>query len=165
MLSWGRVWNGLGAISHTLFYGIMGAACMAFIGMGVISVLDHDRPILWGTFTEESTTCVTGPRGSCTHTGGWVSDDKTIVKDGVTLDGFVEKGHSVRASYQPGGLLGDDENQVVHTATWTGAGLWFPWVGAIVSGAAMWHNHRRWRSDATARRHLSRHARRRLNTD
>lgn len=139
MLSWGEVWNGLRATSHALSYAIMGAVCIAFIVMGVISVLGHDRPTYWGTFTEKSTTCDPGPRGSCTNTGRWVSDDRRIVKDGITLDGFVEKGQSVRASYQPGGLMGDDENNIVHTAFWSNAGLWFPWFAAALSAAAIWY--------------------------
>lgn len=165
MLSWGRVWNGLRATGHALFYGIVGAVCIAFVVMGVIAAVGHDRPTHWGTFTEESTTCVPGPRGSCTHTGSWVSDDKTIVKDGITLDGSVEKGRSVRASYQPGGPMGDDENNIVHTAAWTGAGLWFPWVAAVLSVAAIWYQYRRWSNDATDRRRLSRHSRQPIEAD
>lgn len=159
MLDWGRVWSGLRATGHGLFYGIMGAVCIAFIVMGVIAVLDRGRPVHWGTFTEESTVCDSAPRGSCTHTGRWVSDDKTIVKNDIILDGVVEEGQSVRASYQPGGPMGDDENNIVHTPFWTDADLWFPWVAAAGSAAAVWYYHRRWRNDAADRRHMSRHAR------
>ena len=154
----GRVWDGLRATSHGLFYAIMGAVCVAFIIMGVISVLDRDRPTYSGTFTETSTTCDPGPRGSCINTGRWVSDDGRIVKDDITLDGFVEHGRSVRASYHPGGPMGDDENNIVHTAFWSRAGLWFPWVAAALTVAATWYQHRRWGSDAAGRRHLGRHS-------
>lgn len=165
MLSWGEVWNGLRATSHALSYAIMGAVCIAFIVMGVISVLGHDRPTYWGTFTEKSTTCDPGPRGSCTNTGRWVSDDRRIVKDGITLDGFVEKGQSVRASYQPGGLMGDDENNIVHTAFWSDAGLWFPWFAAALSAAAIWYQQRRWRSDDGGRRYPGRHTQEPIESD
>jgi hypothetical protein len=124
----------------------MGAVCAAFIIMGVISVLDRDLPTYWGTFTETSTTCDPGPRGSCSNTGRWVSDDGTIVKDDIALDGFVEEGQSVRAGYKPGGPMGDDENNIVHTAFWSRAGLWFPWVAAALTVSAIWYQHRHWRS-------------------
>jgi hypothetical protein len=157
MASWGGVWNGLRATGHALFYATMGGVCVAFIVMGVIAVAGRDRPVYWGTFTETSTTC-SGPRGSCTNSGRWVSDDGTIVKDGVTLDGFVERGRSVRASYQPGGPMGDDENDIVHTGSWPKARLWFPWVAAAVSAAAIWYQHRRWPRDAPDRQYQGRHS-------
>jgi hypothetical protein len=136
----------------------MGGVCVAFVVMGVIAVAGRDRPVYRGTFTETSTACEPGPRGSCTSSGRWVSDDETIVKDGVTLDGFVDRGRSVRASYQPGGPMGDDENNIVHTAFWSRAGLWFPWVAAVLSAAAIWYQHRRWHRDATDRRYQARHS-------
>jgi hypothetical protein len=158
MASWGGVWNGLRATGHALLYATMGGVCVAFIVMGVIAVAGRDRPVYWGTFTETSTACEPGPRGSCTNSGRWVSDDGTIVKDGVTLDGFVERGRSVRASYQPGGPMGDDENDIVHTGSWSKAGLWFPWVAAAVSAAAIWYQHRRWHRDAPDRQYQGRHS-------
>jgi hypothetical protein len=136
MASWGGVWNRLRATGHALFFVSVGGACVAFMVMGVIAVAGRDRPAYWGTFTETSTSC-SGLRGACTNSGRWVSADGTIVKDGVTLDGFVERGHSVRASYQPGGPMGDEENNVVHAASWSRAGLWFPWVAAALSAAAI----------------------------
>ena len=118
------------ATGHALYYAFMGTVCAAFIVMGVIAVFDRDRPVFHGTFTERSTTCDSGPRGSCTSTGRWVSDDRTITKNHVELDGDVDHGGSVRATYQPGGLLGDDENNIVHTGPWSSARLWFPWAAA-----------------------------------
>ena len=85
-----------------------------------------------------------------------MSADGTIVKDGVTLDGFVERGHSVRASYQPGGPMENEENNVAHAASWSRAGLWFPWVAAALSAAAIWYQHRRWHRDATDRQYQGR---------
>ena len=141
MASWGAVWNRLRATGHALFYASMAGVCIAFIVIGVIAVAGRDRPVYWGTFTETSTTC-SGPRRACTNTGRWVSNDATIVKDRVTLDGFVERGRSVRANYQPGGPIGD-ENDIVHTASCSRAGLWLPWVASAVSAAAIWYQHRR----------------------
>lgn len=158
MASWVGVWNGLRATGHALFYATMGGVCVAFIVMGVHAVAGRDRPVYWGTFTETSTACDPGPRGPCTNSGRWVSDDGTIVKDGVTLDGFVEPGRSVPASYQPGGPMGDDENNIVHTASWSRAGRWFPWGAAAVSAAAIWYQHRRWHRDAIDRQYHGHHS-------
>jgi hypothetical protein len=157
MASWGGVWNRLRAMGRALFYASIAGVCVAFIVMGVITVAGRDRPVYWGTFTETSTTC-SGLRGACTNSGRWVSDDGTIVKDGVTLDGFVERGRSARASYQTGGPMGDDENNIVHTGSWSRAGLWFPWVAAGVSAAAIWYQHRRRHRDATDRQYQGRHS-------
>jgi hypothetical protein len=135
----------------------MGGVVIGSIVIGVVEILDRDRPTYWGTFTEKSTVCGPGPRGSCTQTGTWVSDDGTIVKVGVILDGSVEPGRSVAASYKPGGAMGDDENNVVHTAFWSKGGLWVPWVLALTFGAVIWDRHRRWRGDARGRRYVGRH--------
>lgn len=73
----------------------------------------------------------------------------------MTLDGVPDEDGKVRASYQPGGLLGDDENNIVHTETWSQSDLWFPWVAAAATGATTWYYQRQWRrvggqSDASA---------------
>ena len=157
-MNWGGVWGGLRAAGHAAFYATMAIICVVFVVMGVIEVAGRDRPVYWGTFTETSTTCDPGPRGACTITGRWVSDDRTITKDPVSLDGSVEPGHSVRASYQPGGPMGDDVNAIVHTAFWSNAGLWFPWVAAALSAVAIWVQRRRWRPDTGARSYRARHS-------
>ena len=157
MASWGAVWNRLRATGHALFYASMAGVCIAFIVIGVIGVASRDRPVYWGTFTEMSTTC-SGLRGACTNTGRWVSNDGTIVKDSVTLDGFVERGRSVRASYQPGSPIEADGSEIVHTASWSRAGLWLPWVAAAVSLAAIWYQHRRWHCEAADRQYQGLHS-------
>jgi len=136
----------------------MAIVCVAFVVMGVIGVVGRDRPVYWGTFTESSTTCDPGPRGACTIIGRWVSDDGTITRDPISLDGSVEPGRSVRASYQPGGPMGDDVNAIVHTAAWSCAGLWFPWVAAALCVGVIWVQRRRWRRDTEARRYWPRHS-------
>ena len=97
----------------------------------------------WGTLTATSSTC--DRRGSCTSVGRWLTTDGTIVKEGVTLDGDPGADGVVPASYQPGGPMGDDENNIVHTATWSTAGLWAPWAAASMTAGAILYSHRRWR--------------------
>jgi hypothetical protein len=145
MTTWRRLWDGLRRLGHALFYAVMICVFVSFIVMGIIGWVERDRPVYWGTFTETSSTCDPGPRGTCTSVGRWLSTDRTIVKDGVTLDGVAGADGVVRASYQPGGPMGDDENNVVHTAIWSTAGLWFPWAAASLTAGAILYYHRQWR--------------------
>lgn len=154
----GRIWSALRRAGHATFYLTMGICFVAFIVMGATSWVGRDRPAYWGTFTEVSTTCDWGPRGSCTSTGRWVSDDRAIVKTGITLDGSVEPGKTVRASYPPGGAMGDDVNDIVHTKGWTGADLWFPWVAAVGIPVLTWLQRRRWRREGLGRAYSGRHS-------
>ena len=160
MLSWVRIWDGVRATGHALFYVIMASVCAVFVVIGVIELVGRDRPTHWGTFSETSTVCdLPSPRGStCTYTGTWVSDDGSIVKTDITLDGSVDPGQSVRASYQPGGPMGDDVNNIVHTALWSKVGLWFPWAAAVSFATITWYQHRRWRRESRGRRYRGRHS-------
>lgn len=155
-----RIWDGVRATGHALFYVIIASVCAVFVVIGVIELISRDRPMYWGTFSETSTVCdLPSLRGSaCTYTGTWVSDDGSIVKTDITLDGSVEPGQSVRASYQPGGPMGDDVNNIVHTAFWSKAGMWFPWVAAVSFATITWSQHRRWRREARGRRYRGRHS-------
>ena len=155
---WGHAWTALRATGHALFFVVMVGVFVAFVVMGVIGFVGRDRPVHWGTFTETSTVCDRGSRAPCTQTGRWVSDDGSIVKDGVTLDGSVARGGTVRASYQPGGPMRDDANNVVHTGTWSSAGLWFPWVAALGTAFVTWRQHRRWHGDRRRALYPGRHA-------
>jgi hypothetical protein len=40
--------------------------------------------------------------------------------------------------------MGDDENNIVHTATWSTAGLWFAWAAAALAAGAVWCYHHQW---------------------
>lgn len=71
--------------------------------------------------------CPTGSR-SCHSVGTWLSDDGQTLKSGLTLDGSIGSDGTARAGFQPGGFMGDDTLDVVHTHLWIHAGLWFPWV-------------------------------------
>jgi hypothetical protein len=154
---WTPIWRGLQVAGHALFYLVMGLCLLAVLVLGVANLADRDRPKYWGTFTEQSTSCDPGPRGGCTATGIWTSDDGRIVRRDVLLDGSVEPGRSVRASYQPGGAFGDDTNNIVHTAMWSNAGLWMPWLFLATFGAVTWRQRRKWVRDAQGRRYVGRH--------
>lgn len=133
------------------FYVVMGACFVSFVVLGVTSWLGKDRPIHWGTFQTTSVTCDSGPRRVCTTRGIWTSDDGQITRSDVILDGSADKAGTARASYQPGGAMGDDENNVVHTAAWTNAGLWFPWVAAACIAGTTASYARKWRGATTDR--------------
>lgn len=125
----------------------MAVVAVVMLAIGIVSVVERDRPTYWGTFTEQQTDCPRFPGrfGTCTYTGRWVSDDGTRVLENVKLDGDVGPGESVRAAYQPGGLMGDDENNIVHTEAWLGAGIWLPFVAVGVIALVTWLQHREWR--------------------
>lgn len=138
----------LTAIAHGLFLAFAGAVCLFLAWVGITNALNFSRPTYWGTFTETSTTCQPEPKGQCLITGHWVSDDGTIVKEGVILDGSVAPRGSIRASYHPGGPMGDDANNIVHAGIWSTAELWLPWVFVLVFGGWALLYVRRWRKEA-----------------
>ncbi|MFS3127969.1 hypothetical protein ACLM5J_06155 [Nocardioides sp. Bht2] len=113
--------------------------------MGIVGIVELGRPVHWGTFTEESTDCPSGleKNRGCTRTGRWVSDDGTIVKENIKLDGTVDPGESVRAGYRPGGAW--DDTNTVHTEHWVNGGAWVPFLGLVGTALLTWWQHRKWR--------------------
>lgn len=109
-------------------FGLLFAICL---GIGVAQAVAASEAVYWGTFTAER--CEPS-RFGCSNIGTWVSDDGTLRKVGVRLDGAIEPVGSVRAVYRPTGPLNDDVNNIVHTEFWSTAGLWFPWVLAAFFG-------------------------------
>lgn len=150
-----RAWRGVRAAGHGLFYATMGGVFLVLLVIGLITFADRDLPTYWGAFTETSTTCdPPGPRSTCLSKGTWVSDDGSIVKDDINLDGSVGQGETVRAAYHPGGFMGDDVNNIVHVGIWAHAGLWMPWVMLAGFGAITWTQYRDWgRAAAYTPRH------------
>ena len=145
MTSRRRLWERLRVLGHALFYAVMICAFVGFIVMGIIGWVERDRPVYWGNFTASSTSCDPGPRPNCTTVGRWLSVDGAIVKDGVILDGDAGATGVVRASYQPGGPMGDDENNIVHTQLWSTVGVWLPWAAASMTAGGVFYYSRRWR--------------------
>lgn len=101
-------------------------------GIGVVQAIAASEPVYWGTFTAER---CEPTRFGCTNFGMWVSDEGSIRKHDIQLDGALTLVDSVRASYRPTGPMSDESNNIVHTEFWSTAGLWFPWMLAVFSGA------------------------------
>lgn len=131
-------------LGHGIFYAVMAVVFVVSVGLGVAGVKDmaDQQPVLWGTFTEED--CLPNIHG-CRSIGRWVSDDGTIVKEQIYLDGSPGKDGTVRASYQPAGLNNDSDNNIVHVRWTTGAGIWMPWVLAAFSLGSVVYYNRQWR--------------------
>lgn len=112
---------------------MIGTFALLFLALGVIGSVDAQEPVVWGTFTEEY--CQETRRG-CSSIGTWVSDDRTITETEIRVDGWVEPGGSVRAGYQPTGIISDADNRIVHAAGWMSVGPFVPWVLAL--GMIIW---------------------------
>jgi hypothetical protein len=125
-VTWGERYEGLRGLWRAVFYLVMTVVFVLSISMGATAWVCRDRPVYGGTFTAASASC--SARGLCTSVGRWVSADGAIIKEGVRLDGAPGAGGHVRASYQTGGPMGDDVNNIVHTATASAIGPWVPWM-------------------------------------
>lgn len=134
---------------RALFLVLMVAVFVLGVVMGIGAQLDqaNGETVLWGTYTERQ--CVPALRG-CDSIGTWVSDDGRLVKHDIRLDGVPGEDGTARASFQPGGWMGDEENNIVHTEQWSGAKVWFPWalaamaVGATVIYGVGWFKELPW---------------------
>ena len=138
-------------LGHGVFFAVMGVCFLVFIAIGVAEARDAaaGEPALWGTFVEQ--VCEPKPRGGCSSIGTWTSDDGSVIKTGVRLDGSVGDDGAVRAQFQAGGWMSDEENNIVHATEWASAGLWFPWVGAAGVAVTVAYYARRWRHRRTDR--------------
>ncbi|QEH94091.1 hypothetical protein FV141_11555 [Dermacoccus abyssi] len=141
------------SLGHGLFYAVMAVVVLVLVAIGCINIAERDRPTYWGTFTETNTTCDGfGRSRNCDSVGVWRSDDGTMAFTDIALDGTADPGENVRASYRPGGAMGDDSNYIVHEPFFIpGVEYWLPWVLALVCGASAWRQHRAWSSPTNAR--------------
>jgi hypothetical protein len=121
----------------------MSAVLAVAVVLGIGGVLSANDTVLWGTYTERD--CEPKPRGGCRSIGVWISDDSSVRKEGIYLDGFTDTDGTVRAAYRPSGFNNDDENNIVHVETFAFAWIWAPWVlAATISGVIVYYL-RKWR--------------------
>lgn len=144
-MNWPRLCATIGRVGRVMAVAAMSLIALAFVAAGVMDMVDRDQPIHWGTYTEIDCEAPEFGWGDCRSVGNWVSDDGSIMKDRIYLDGEVRPGGTVRASFRPSGWINDSENNVVHTLQWTYAGGWISWAGAALTGTlAAWWAFRWW---------------------
>lgn len=144
-MNWSKLYACARQVGRIMFVGVMSAVALGFVVIGVAEVSDQDEPRYWGNYTEGGCEAPEFGWGPCRSTGRWVSDDGSIVKDPIYLDGDVAEGGTVRASFRPNGWINDEENNIVNTPQWSNAGAWFPWLAAAGAGAiAVWYSLRWW---------------------
>ena len=144
-----------GAVGRIIFYLVAAAIGAGLASLTVASIVDLGQPRQWGTFTE--TDCEPTLRGGCRSIGTWVSDDKTLFKHDVYLDGRPDEGGSARASYQPDAILSDESNNIVHAAGLTGMGPWVSGAVLIGWGGYVLYKAMSWGDIRTASRQRRRH--------
>jgi hypothetical protein len=150
-----RLHEVVSAVGYAIFFLVMGIVFCIVAVLGVGYAVNAHEPTYWGTFTADG--CVPSGKG-CQSVGTWVSDDKSMVKKHIALDGLMGSDDSVRASYTPTGFNNDAENNIVHTAFWGTARYWLPWVLCVLVAAFVaerTHLLRRRRRGAERRAHPS----------
>ncbi|HEY9266084.1 MAG TPA: hypothetical protein VIP82_15695 [Microbacterium sp.] len=120
------------------------------IVLGVGGMVSANEPVVWGTFTQQD--CEPKGRGGCRSIGVWVSDDSTIRKENIYLDGWPpDPDGSVRAGYRPHGFNNDDENNIVHVAATAHGWIWAPWILTAYLAGVIVHYAIKWRPPARTR--------------
>ena len=74
------------------FYVVVAVVFAVSVGLGVAGAKDaiDKQPVVWGTFTQERCEPATvGTHRNCRSLGDSVSDDGSIVKKGIYLDGWA----------------------------------------------------------------------------
>lgn len=127
---------------QVVFFLVMTLVLAVSLGLGVGGAMSANEEVIWGTFYQRD--CEPKPRGGCRSVGTWVSDDGSIRKTGIYLDGWLAPDGTVRAGYRPSGFNNDDENNIVHVEATAYGWIWFPWlltvyvIGVIIYYAAKW---------------------------
>jgi hypothetical protein len=80
-----------------------------------------------------------------------VSDDGSIVKGGVYLEGKPDDDGTVRAAYQAEGLLGDDFTNTVHVQMTPNVGPWILWPTCVLTAGFTLYWARRWKREKAQR--------------
>lgn len=119
-------------IGNILYCGLFGVLLVISLTLAVGTATSATERSYWGTFTQHS--CESSFRGRCEGVGTWVTDNGSIVKKNIQLDGDANSDGSVRALYTPTGFNNDAENNIVHTSAWAWARFWMPWVMCVLFG-------------------------------
>ena len=141
-----RLYFVIGIVGRVLFLVLMSVVLLVSGILGVASVVDAGETVYWGTFTSES--CEPARYG-CRAVGTWTSDDRSMVKHDIYLDGPLDADGTARASFRPTGLVNDEMNNIVHTSFGTGLAPWIDWVLFVIAAfwtwfyASKWHGERR----------------------
>ncbi|WP_068398240.1 hypothetical protein [Kribbia dieselivorans] len=139
------------ASGRVTFFIITGLLFAWFAGNGVVFWVQRDAPVVWGTFTQTSSMCGTVGRAALPRrcgpgpTGRWVSDDRSVVRNGIRLGGLVEpwsavgEGSTVRAGWRPQPLSLPASEDSVATSLWIHTRVWQAWAaaGAVVALACV----------------------------
>jgi hypothetical protein len=134
----------LKVVGFTAFYLVMLVAVAVAVFLVVDSVLDIWQPVLWGTFQSHGCEPRDTSRHGCRVYGSWVSDDKSTILYRVYLDDLFGRVGTVRAMYQPTGLVNDASNNVVHAEGTQFLGTWMPWLVLAVALGVLIHYARDW---------------------
>jgi hypothetical protein len=129
-----RVRKRLSLIGNWAISVVLALLLVVSVALGVIGIANLSVPVYWGTFTQDR--CVDSRYG-CRNIGSWVSDDGSIRKEDIALDGALHPVTSVRACYRPTGLLNDSDNNIVHTEFWSTGAAWVPWLVVIAIAGTM----------------------------
>lgn len=145
---WSRSVRQLAAV---IFVGLLS---LVLLFLTVMTIVDLREPTVWGTFVEEG--CENPPGISryprvCRPYGEWRSDDGSITRDRIYLDGWSDEDGTTRTSFQPSGINNDDDNNIVHSELMTTFAPWF--VILFFGGVLAWLGMRlqMWRYSRSAR--------------
>ncbi|HEY4269236.1 MAG TPA: hypothetical protein VGM94_13695 [Galbitalea sp.] len=139
-----------GNIAYCVFFGLLFIVSLL---LGISSAFSATQRSYSGTFTQHS--CESGYRGRCESVGTWVSDNGSMVKKNVQLDGDVNSDGTAPATYTPKDFNNDAENNIVHTSTWAPARFWLPWALVLLFGGLILVRARAMRRKLLSRRAAS----------
>jgi hypothetical protein len=127
----------------------MGVVLAVSLVLAIGNTISGIQPTYWGTFTKSG--CDFDVRSGCLPVGTWTSDDGSIERKNIHLDGTVGQGGAVRAAYTPTGFNNDADNNIVHVPMWAGARYWVPWALALFVAGTIVLRARAWRRQASSR--------------
>ena len=127
---------------QAIFAVVTAALLVVSATLAIGGTLSADESVVWGTFRQ--TDCEPKPRGGCRSVGVWMSDDRTIRKIDVYLDGSPNSDGTVRAAYRPHGFNNDNENNIVHVEMFAYGWVWAPRLLTLILFGMAAYYWRRW---------------------